>query len=79
MPYVSRVDCHRFCIVGIAFGFGPVGLFVLCKGDDVIEEQVIFLMQPLECLLDVLVPGNLLLPALLFGAAHGCVVIVVCQ
>jgi hypothetical protein len=44
-------------------GFGQAGLFILCKGNAVVEEQVVAIMQSPERLLNVLLPGYLALPA----------------
>ncbi len=36
---VGIVDSHTFLVAAV--GFGQVGLFVLCEGNAVVEEQVI--------------------------------------
>jgi hypothetical protein len=43
--------------------FGQAGPFVLCKGNAVVEVQVITFAQSPERLLNVLLPGDFLLPA----------------
>ncbi len=50
-------------IVGVVFG--QAGPFVLCEGNAVVKEQVVTIAQLPECLLNVLLPGNLALPAVL--------------
>ncbi len=46
---VGSVDCHTFLVAVV--GFGQAGLFVLCKGNAVVEEQVVAIMQLPERLL----------------------------
>ncbi len=58
---VGCVDCCTFFVAGVVFG--QAGLFVLCKGNAVVEEQVVTFTQLLKRLLNVLLPGNFLLPA----------------
>jgi hypothetical protein len=58
---VGSVDCHTFLVAVV--GFGQAGLFVLCKGNAVVEEQVVAIAQLPERLLNVLSPGYLALPA----------------
>ncbi len=58
---VGSVDCHKFLVAVV--GFGQAGLFVLCKGNAVVKEQVVAIAQSLEHLLNVLLPGYLVLPA----------------
>ncbi len=58
---VSSVDCHTFLVAVV--GFGQAGLFVLCEGNAVVEEQVVAIAQLPERLLNVLSPGYLALPA----------------
>ncbi len=58
---VGSVDCHTFLVVVV--GFGQAGLFVLCEGNAVVEEQVVAIAQSPERLLNVLSPGYLALPA----------------
>ncbi len=58
---VGSVDCHTFLVAVI--GFGQAGLFVLCKGNAVVKEQVVAIVQLPERLLNVLSPGYLALPA----------------
>jgi hypothetical protein len=58
---VGSVDCHTFLVAVI--GFGQAGLFVLCKGNAVVKEQVVAIAQLPECLLNVLLLGYLALPA----------------
>ncbi len=60
---VGSVDCQTFFIVGVVIG--QAGPFVLCKGNAVVKEQVVTIAQSSECLLNVLLPGNFLLPAVL--------------
>ncbi len=36
---VSIVDCHTLLVAVV--GFGQAGLFVLCEGNAVVEEQVV--------------------------------------
>ncbi len=50
-----------FFVAGVVFG--QAGLFVLCKGNAVVKEEVITIAQASEHLLNVLFPGNFLLPA----------------
>ncbi len=58
---VGSVDCQTFLIVGVVFGqAGPV---LLRKGNAVVEEQVVTIMQSPERLLNVLLPGDFALPA----------------
>jgi len=58
---VGSVDSHTF-LVGFA-GLGQAGSFVLCKGDAVAKEQVVTIMQAPERLLNVLLPGYIVLLA----------------
>ncbi len=58
---VGSVDCQTFLIVGVVFG--QAGLFVLCKGNAVVEEQVVTIAQLPERLLNVLLLGNFASPA----------------
>jgi hypothetical protein len=58
---VGSVDCHTFLVAVVSFG--QAGLFIFCKGNAVIKEQVIAIAQSPECLLNVLLPGYLALPA----------------
>ncbi len=58
---VGSVDCHKFLVAVV--GFGQAGSFVLCKGNAVVEEQVVAIAQLLERLLNALLPGYLALPA----------------
>ncbi len=58
---VGSVDCHTFFVAVV--GFGQAGPFVLCKGNAVVEEQVVAILQSPERLLNVLSPGYLALPA----------------
>ena len=58
---VGCVDCRMFFVAGVVFG--QAGPFVLCKGNAVVEEQVITIAQSPERLLNVLSLGNYLLPA----------------
>jgi hypothetical protein len=58
---VGCVDCRTFFVAGGVFG--QAGPFVLCKGNAVVEEQVITFAQLPERLLNVLLPGIFLLPA----------------
>ncbi len=58
---VGCVDCRTFFVAGVVFG--QAGPFVLCKGNAVVEEQVVTITQSPERLLNVLLPGNFLLPA----------------
>jgi hypothetical protein len=58
---VGSVDCQTFLIAGVLFG--QAGPFVLCKGNAVVKEQVVTITQLPEPLLNVLLPGNFLLPA----------------
>jgi hypothetical protein len=51
---------HIF-VAGVVLG--QAGPFVLCKGNAVVEEQVVTITQSPERLLNVLLPGNFLLPA----------------
>ncbi len=57
---VGSVDCQMFLIAGVIFG--QAGLFVLCEGNAVVEEQVITIMQLPERLLNVLSLVNFSLP-----------------
>ncbi len=57
---VGSVDCHTFLVAVV--GFGQAGLFVLCKGNAVVEEQIVAIAQSPEHLLNVLSPGYLALP-----------------
>jgi hypothetical protein len=57
---VGSVDCHTILVAFV--GFGQAGPFVLCKGNAVVEEQVIAIAQSPERLLNVLSPGYLALP-----------------
>jgi hypothetical protein len=52
---VGSIDCQMFLIVGVVFG--QAGPFVLCKGNAVVEEQVVTIVQLPERLLNVLLPG----------------------
>ncbi len=58
---VGSVDCHTFLVAVV--GFSQAGPFVLCEGNTVVEEQVVAIAQLPECLLNVLSPGYLALPA----------------
>ncbi len=58
---VGSVDSHTF-LVGFV-GFGQAGSFVLCKGNAVVEEQVVAIAQAPERLFNVLSPGYFSLPA----------------
>ncbi len=58
---VGSVDCNTFLVAVV--GFEQVGLFVLCKGNVVVKEQVVAIAQSPERLLNVLSPGYLALPA----------------
>jgi hypothetical protein len=58
---VWAIDCQTFLIVGVVFG--QAGPFILCKGNAVVEKQVITIAQSPERLLNVLLPGNFALPA----------------
>ncbi len=49
---VGSVDCHTVLVAVV--GFGQAGLFVLCKGNAVVEEQVVAIAQLPERLLNVL-------------------------
>ena len=40
---VGMVDCHTFPVAVV--DFGQAGLFVLCEGNAVVEEQVIAIAQ----------------------------------
>jgi hypothetical protein len=44
-------------------------------GNAVVEEQIITLAQPPEHLLDLLVPGYLLLPTILLEVVNHCLVV----
>ncbi len=59
---VGSVDCHTFLVAVV--GFGQAGLFVLCKGNAVVKEEVVAIAQSPEHLLNVLLPGYLALPAM---------------
>jgi hypothetical protein len=61
MVGVGCVDCRTFFVAGVVFG--QAGPFILCKGNDVVEEQVVTFAQLPERLLNVLLPGNFSLPA----------------
>ncbi len=58
---VGSVDCHTFLFAVV--GFGQAGPFVLCKGNAVVEEQVVAIAQSPERLPNVLLPDYLALPA----------------
>jgi hypothetical protein len=58
---VGCVDCCTFFVASVVFG--QAGPFVLCEGNVVVEKQVVTIAQSLERLLNVLLPGNFLLPA----------------
>ncbi len=58
---VGCVDCRTFFVAGVIFG--QAGPFVLCKGNAVVKEQVVTFAQLPECLLNVVSPGDFLLPA----------------
>jgi hypothetical protein len=58
---VGSVDCHTFLVAVV--GYGQSGWFVLCEGNAVVKEQVDAIAQLPECLLNVLSPGYLALPA----------------
>ncbi len=51
---------HIF-IAGVVFG--QAGPFVLCEGNAVVKEQVVTIAQLPEHLINVLLPGGFLLPA----------------
>ncbi len=57
---VGCVNCRKFFVAGAVFG--QDGPFVLCEGNAVVEEQVVTIAQLPEHLLNVLLPGNFLLP-----------------
>ncbi len=57
---VGCVHCRTFFFAGVVFG--QASPFVLCKGNDVVEKQVVTFVQLPECLLNVLLPCNFLLP-----------------
>ncbi len=57
---VGSVDCHMFLVAVV--GVGQAGPFVLCEGNAVVEEQVVAIAQSPERLLNVLLPGYLVLP-----------------
>jgi len=48
---VGSIDSHTFLVAFV--GFGQAGPFVLCKGDAVVEEQVVTIAQAPERLLNV--------------------------
>ena len=58
---VGSVDCQTLLIAGVFFG--QAGPFVLCKGNAVVEEQVVTIVQLLERLLNVSSPGDFSLSA----------------
>ena len=58
---VGSVDCHTFLVAVV--GFGQAGPFVLCKGNAVVKEQVVAIVQLPEHQLNVLFLGNFSLPA----------------
>jgi len=58
---VGSADCHAFLVAVV--GFGQAGPFVLCKGNAVVEEQVVTIAQLPERLLNVLLVGNFASPA----------------
>jgi hypothetical protein len=58
---VGCVDCCSLFVAGVVFG--QAGPFILCKGNAVVKEQVVTFAQSPERLLNVLLPGIFLLPA----------------
>jgi hypothetical protein len=58
---VWAVLIATFFVAGVVFG--QAGPFVLCKGNAVVEEQVVTFAQSPEHLLNVLLLGYLALPA----------------
>ncbi len=57
---VGSVDSHTFLVAVI--GFGQAGPFALCEGNAIVEEQFVAITQLPERLLNVLLPGHLVLP-----------------
>jgi hypothetical protein len=57
---VGSIDCRTFLIAGVVFG--QAGPFILCKGNAVVEEQVVTIAQLPEHLLNVLLLGDFSLP-----------------
>ncbi len=66
---VGSVDCHTSLVAVV--GFSQAGPFVLCKGNAVVEEQVVASAQSPEHLLNVLSPGYLAFSAV-FSWIRGC-------
>jgi hypothetical protein len=58
---VGCVNCHTFFVAGVIFG--QAGPFVLCEGNAVVEEQVVNIAQSPDRLLNLLLLGDFLLPA----------------
>jgi hypothetical protein len=65
---VGSIDSHTFPVAFV--GFGQASPLILCKGNAVVEEQVVAIAQVLEHLLNVLLSGYLALPAV-FSRVRG--------